>query len=269
VKAIVAFSDVHLGYDRADSDAFMEFVKSLESRDDLGDVVIVGDLVDLWRRDVIGLELELSRYVEELKILQKRAEVHYVSGNHDSHVEYLKNYEYPFEPQSSLELDRFGYTVKFLHGHQCDPLQHVLGPNTCEYLCWTLSDDIGQKKSWIWDILACRGEAKLSRGDFEAQIDALMSSPEDMRRIQKLGIFSEFVNCIKANLRVTGENEFIVFGHTHKPFLDVEDRVANTGCWLKEMSPTNTYFEFDGWPPRVIQFRGQPLKPTSISTLGF
>jgi len=56
MSAIIAFSDVHLGYERADSDRFMEFVKSLQDRDDLGDVVIIGDLVDLWRRDVIGLE---------------------------------------------------------------------------------------------------------------------------------------------------------------------------------------------------------------------
>jgi len=91
MSAIVAFSDVHLGYDRADSVRFMEFVKSLQNRDDLGDVVIVGDLVDLWWRDIVGLEFELSRDVEELKSLQKKVNVHYVICNHDFHVGHLKN----------------------------------------------------------------------------------------------------------------------------------------------------------------------------------
>jgi UDP-2,3-diacylglucosamine pyrophosphatase LpxH len=61
----------------------LEFIKRLQSSNDLGDVVIVGDLVDLWRRDVIALGFELSTCVEELKILQENAEVHYIFGNHD------------------------------------------------------------------------------------------------------------------------------------------------------------------------------------------
>jgi UDP-2,3-diacylglucosamine pyrophosphatase LpxH len=266
MSAIVAFSDVHLGYERADSGSLMQFIKELQNRDDLGDVVIVGDFVDLWRRDVIGLEFGLSKYVEELKILQENAEVHYVIGNHDFHVQYLEDHGYPFKPQPSLELDRFGYTMKFLHGHQCDPLQNILGPKTSEYLCWTLSDDIGEKKSRLWEILSSKGKSK---EEFEANIDALMSPPEDRCRAQALGPFSDFVDCVKANLKFAGEQEFIVFGHTHKPFIDVEKRVANTGSWIKGASPSNTYFEFARWPPQVIRFKGEPLEPRSISTLNF
>ncbi len=266
MSAIVAFSDVHLGYGQADSDSFMQFIKELQNRDDLGDVVIVGDFVDLWRRDIIGLEFELSKYVEELKILQKKAEVHYVIGNHDFHVRYLEDHGYPFKPQPSLALDRFGYTIKFLHGHQCDPLQHILGPNTSEYLCWTLSDDIGEKKSRLWEILGSRAKSK---EEFEANIDALMSPPEDRRKAQTLGSFSDFVDCVKAELKVTGENEFIVYGHTHQPFIDLEKRVANTGCWIKGANPSNTYFEFARWPPQVVRFKGEPLEPRSISALNF
>ena len=266
MSTIVAFSDVHLGYEQADSDSFTQFIKELQNRDDLLDVVIVGDLVDLGRRDVIGLEFELARYVEELKILQENAEVHYVIGNHDFHVKYLEGHGYPFNPQPSLALDRDGYTMKFLHGHQCDPLQNILGPNTSEYLCWTLSDDIGEKKSRLWDIL---GSKDKSKEEFEANIDALMSPPEDRSRVQAFGTFSDFVDCVKANLKFTGEREFIVFGHTHKPFIDVERRVANTGSWIKGASPSNTYFEFARWPPQVKRFRGEPLEPRSMSTLTF
>lgn len=269
MSAIVAFSDVHLGYEHADSDAFIEFMKTLQGRDDVGDVVIVGDFVDLWRRDVIGLEFELSRFVEELKTLQaKGVNVHYVAGNHDAHVEYLKNHGYPFEAKPLVTIERFGYTIRFLHGHQCDPLQNILGPETSEILCWTLSDELGKQKSWLWEILTSKG---FQRDKLEDDIDKLMSPPEDKRRTEafeaKFRVVADFVECLKAHFEITGEDEFIVYGHTHKPFIDIEKRVANTGCWIKGTKPANTYFEFVSWPPSLVEFKGQQLKSASISML--
>jgi hypothetical protein len=129
-----------------------------------------------------------------------------------------------------------------------------------------LSDDIGEKKSKLWEILGSRAKSK---DEFDANIDALMNPPEDRRKAQTLGSFSDFVDCVKAELKVTGENEFIVYGHTHQPFIDLEKRVANTGCWIKGANPSNTYFEFARWPPRVVRFKGEPLEPRSISALNF
>jgi UDP-2,3-diacylglucosamine pyrophosphatase LpxH len=189
LSAIIGFSDVHLGYDQTDYDHFTEFLQGLQNRDDLADVVIVGDLIDLWRRDVVGLEFALSRYMEELKILQKKVNVHYVIGNHDFHVGSLKNHDYPFATQSSVTIERFGYTLHFLHGHQCDPLQNILGPETSEILCWTMSDDIGEWKSKLWDIFGpklAKGKLKLAKSKFEANVDSLMSPPEDARRTAAL-----------------------------------------------------------------------------------
>jgi UDP-2,3-diacylglucosamine pyrophosphatase LpxH len=176
MSAIIAFSDVHLGYDSSDTEAFLAFMHELQNRNDLGDVVIVGDFIDLWRRDVVGLEFELSKYIEELKTLQKKVNIHYVVGNHDFHVGFLKNHAYPFTFQPSMTITRFGYAIHFLHGHQCDPLQNVLGPDTSEILCWTMSDDVGEWKSKLWDIFGQK--SKLSREDFEANLESLMTPPE-------------------------------------------------------------------------------------------
>ena len=121
---IIAFSDVHLGYEESDSADFMEFLEYLEARDDIKHIVIVGDFIDLWRRDVVGLEFELSSYIEKLKKLQKRCNVHYVIGNHDFHLRELKRYAYPFRFRSSLTLRKLGYKLFFFHGFQCDPLQN-------------------------------------------------------------------------------------------------------------------------------------------------
>jgi len=265
--SIVAFSDVHLGFDRSNSKDLLEFLRQLQSRSDLRDLVIVGDFIDLWRRDVIGLEFEVSRYIEELKTLQKTTNVHYVVGNHDFHVKYLKRHGYPFKFSDSLTLERLGYKVKFLHGYQCDPIQNLLGPNTSEILCWTLSDEAGEMKSKLWDLVGSK--MKMSREEFDEKVDLLRTPPEERARAQAFGPFTDFVNCIKANLKITGQNEFIVFGHTHRPFIDIENRVANTGCWIKGSKPTNTYFEFKEWPPRIVEFRGKELKSTAISSLKF
>ena len=263
---------MHLGYEQSDSDAFMAFLHELQNRNDLSDVVIVGDFIDLWRRDVVGLEFELSRYMEELKTLQKKTKVHYVVGNHDYHVGFLKNHGYPFTPQSSIAIERFGYTIHFLHGHQCDPIQNIpIGPSICEILCWTLSDNIGDWKSNLGDIFGPK--FKLSKEQFEAKIDLLMCPPEDKRRTEafkaQFETAADFVECLKAYFKITGEKEFIVYGHTHKPFIDIGKRVANTGCWIKGANPANTYFEFERWPPRLVEFKGQPLESTSIATLKF
>jgi UDP-2,3-diacylglucosamine pyrophosphatase LpxH len=276
MSAIIAFSDVHLGYDRTDYDRFIEFLQELQKRDDVADVVIVGDLIDLWRRDVVGLEFVLSKYMEELKTLQKNVNVHYVIGNHDFHVGSLKNHEYPFTGQSFLTLERFGYTMYFIHGHQCDPLQNILGPETSEILCWTMSDNVGEWKSKLWDIFGpklAKGRPEVTRHDFEDEIDSLMSPPEDERRTEALekkyeGL-SVFVECLKAYFRTTERDEFVVYGHTHKPFIDLNSRVANTGCWIKGAIHADTYFEFAQWPPQIVEFKGQPLAPTSISKLKF
>ena len=112
----------------------------------------------------------------------------------------------------------------------------------------------------------------MSKSEFERNLNALLSPPEDARRIRaftEYESFSEFVECLKAKLKATGEKEFVVFGHTHKPFIDVEKRVANTGCWVDGTLPSNTYFEFERWPPRLIEFKGKELKATAISLLKF
>jgi hypothetical protein len=30
-------------------------------------------------------------------------------------------------------------------------------------------------------------------------------------------------------------NDILIFGHTHRPYIDIENRVANTGAWTADM----------------------------------
>ncbi len=260
---IIAFSDVHLGYEESDSESFKDFLEYLESREDITHIVIVGDFIDLWRRDVVGLGFELSSYIEKLRKIQMRCKVHYVIGNHDFHMRELKRYVYPFRFRSSLSLRKLGYKLFFLHGFQCDPLQMIAYPTLLEVMCWTLSDDIGVKKSNIWDVIHPK-KLKITKEELDKVIDNLYQPPETKLRMRAYGIVEEIVQCIRKTFKKVKKDEFIVYGHTHRPGIFPEDRIANTGSWVKDSKKYNTYFEFTEWPPQVKVFKGKELQPQKL-----
>ena len=70
--------------------------------------MLLGDIVDMWRRDASGVFLENMETVQIIKDLQVKIRVHWVAGNHDYHLLKLKNraphYRYPFEFKRELEI---------------------------------------------------------------------------------------------------------------------------------------------------------------------
>jgi hypothetical protein len=58
-------SDLHLGYKNADKDSFSRFLDSLKSDAETTDLVLLGDIVDMWRRDASGVFLENWGYRAE------------------------------------------------------------------------------------------------------------------------------------------------------------------------------------------------------------
>ena len=84
--AIVAVSDLHLGFDNSDKPAFNRFLEKLLSDPSITDLVLLGDIVDMWRRDSSGVFLENHDVLDLMLELQKKMKVYYVAGNHDFHV---------------------------------------------------------------------------------------------------------------------------------------------------------------------------------------
>ena len=114
---IIVVSDVHLGSDKSNKAAFNAFLASLHDDDKLTDLVLMGDIVDMWRRDASGVFLENMDTVSILKDLKKRISVHWLAGNHDFHLLKLKNraphYGHPFEFHKTLELVEGDHTYRF------------------------------------------------------------------------------------------------------------------------------------------------------------
>ncbi len=59
-------SDIHLGYKNADKDAFNRFLDSLQDDTETTDLVLLGDIVDMWRRDAAGVFLENWDIVQKI-----------------------------------------------------------------------------------------------------------------------------------------------------------------------------------------------------------
>ena len=76
---VVVTSDHHLGYANADKAAFNAFLDNLTQEDDLTHMVLLGDVVDMWRRDASGVFLEGHDTIGKILALQsKGVQVFYV-----------------------------------------------------------------------------------------------------------------------------------------------------------------------------------------------
>jgi UDP-2,3-diacylglucosamine pyrophosphatase LpxH len=259
---IIAVSDTHLGYKHSNADAFSEFLDRIEERGDLQHFVICGDFLDMWRRDLAGVVLESAGILDKVRSLQPRVEVHYVVGNHDYHAIKLTDHGYPFEFVEELTLREAQIDFKFVHGYQFDPFQN---PVYFDALCYT-TDDTGDhlNQAWErlmegrrwWDRLADWILGRKSR--FDRQVERMLMPPQvrlqDARETIQRDVYA-----------FPRPNEFLVFGHTHKAFLDMEKNVANTGAWTNDSQPENTYLEIKDGTARLLQYKGTEVSAHAFS----
>ncbi len=141
-KPIFVVSDLHLGSGgRRDNFAtyrkekqFFDFLDFVAKND--GELIITGDLVDMWRFRIRRI---LRRYAELFDRLAKM-NVSYIVGNHDQAIE-------PLVQNGILPHSFFGKTTspftrligdknfKFMHGHELDPfnsrMKHLWGRVVC------------------------------------------------------------------------------------------------------------------------------------------
>lgn len=244
-KAIVV-SDQHLGYVGAtnstgsNSDDFGNFLDYLTTRNDVGHLMLLGDFIDMWRRDASGLFLEYYKFADKLVNISKTMDVQFVAGNHDYHLLKLINHKYPFVFQTEIEEWTLGTTkYRLRHGWEYEKDQT---PLMMEALCYNFSDEAGQVRSDIYDIIQ-RGIEDLKEiftrhGGRDAYLDNIQKTPEE-----RLGSnFTSVENNAFSDLK---SGEILIFGHTHRPFISDNGRLANSGSWVKDASITNTFLELD------------------------
>ena len=83
---IIVASDVHLGYDKCNYEAFTSFLNKCNSSG-IDHLVLLGDLLDFWRRNNAEIIMD-EKYAEIFNLLDNLAikDIHFIVGNHDYHM---------------------------------------------------------------------------------------------------------------------------------------------------------------------------------------
>jgi len=263
----VVVSDVHLGSADSDKASFNAFLTSLNDDDLLTDLVLLGDIVDMWRRDASGVFLDNVETVQIIVGLKQKIRVHWIAGNHDYHLLRLKNRtsreHYPFEFLEKLELVEGDRTYLFMHGYEFEYGKEMkyIRP-LLEMLCHVMSDAEGVPEDELWvDVTKLMGDLHYSAlvhhlegKDVIITHSSLHDSPAK-RLLDKLD---------KVEKRAHDEVRdrpgcTLIFGHTHHPFINNSENVVNTGSWVTDTALHNTYVVLEKGKARLFVYDGDEI----------
>jgi UDP-2,3-diacylglucosamine pyrophosphatase LpxH len=286
---IIAVSDVHLGYLKEDDSkqslsnksGFCDLLRDIEARDDINQLVICGDMLDMWRRDMVGVTIENLDVLNMLRSLSKNINVHYLAGNHDYHIRHLNRYSYPFgfreckDPKEGITLKDGDKSYVFKHGYDLEPGM-AQSEAIFDLMCST-SDEVGEFKSHVyssigefwkqgkeaWESIG-GGTMKFFTGLEKAWkpdernkgkfLEGNKISKPLHERLQKKEDFD--FNALKEQL---SNDATLVFGHTHKPFH--HQNIINLGSWITEYPVNSIYLEIKDGHERLLKYPSGEVIP--------
>ena len=258
MKVIVA-SDQHLGYQNSDKAAFKQFLDQLQNDQTVTDFVLLGDVVDMWRRDASGVFAENWDILDTIIGLKQNMNVYYVAGNHDFHVLRLQNHAYPFTFLENLTMNDGNCTYIFKHGWEFDPEQQ---PPLMEAICRVMSDEAGSFESGTWASLT-RDWSDLKYFLYSTVLrfekKKIRESAERLQLNPELRLQSTIGPIEKRACANVQPGEVLIFGHTHRPFVNKLENVANSGSWVSDAAIHNTYVELSNGKPRLFVFPDQEI----------
>jgi UDP-2,3-diacylglucosamine pyrophosphatase LpxH len=263
---IIVVSDVHLAERandpqvKADDAMFLEFLDYIASNqlEDGGDLVLLGDIVDLWRRDFVKALIESEAIVQKLIKLKSKVNIHYLAGNHDFHMLQMKNLfsdKFPFPVTKELRLEESKKKFYFIHGYQLEVLANPYYKSMSAYetfsegLCLA-GDDTGNAADKLWETFEASKSAleglKRLPADIKGALTSMMNPPDNrMSGDHQAHSMVELLSISSARNVYLGmeSDEVLIFGHTHDPFFEEENGVANTGSWKKRPCRNYSYLE--------------------------
>ncbi len=276
---IIVVSDVHLAERaddpqvKADDDKFREFLDYIASNQlkKGGDLVLLGDIFDLWRRDFVKALIESEHAISkliEMKVSGK-IKIHFLAGNHDYHMLQMSNLlkdKFPFQVTKDLRLEEGGKKFFFIHGYQLEVLANPYYKSMSAYetfsegLCLA-GDDTGNAADKLWETYEASKSAleglKRLPSDIKGALASMMNPPANrLSGSHQTHSAVELTAISKARDVYLGMNreEVLVFGHTHDPFYEPENGVINTGSWKKRPCRDYAYVEISGGQPKPQTF---------------
>jgi len=228
---IIVVSDIHLGYAKSNPESFRKFLEQC-AEIEIEHFIILGDLMDFWRANIAQVITDHHDILDQIGHL-KAANIHYLPGNHDYYIHRLaERYpdHYPFKVSNRLRLKDGGSSFNFVHGHELElyanfePMSLDLYERASERMCFT-ERITGGIATRIWDFLE-------NRNDMSRKADVIRRPPDERASIDRV---HELAISKGAYLLLGMQpSDKLVYGHTHKPFINKEKTVANTGSWVVE-----------------------------------
>jgi UDP-2,3-diacylglucosamine pyrophosphatase LpxH len=244
-KCIVV-SDVHLGTELSNRDRFINFIENLEN--DVDHFVLLGDILDFWRRDPVGVLLENADIIQKLMSIEPEINVSYIVGNHDFHlIRFPQSYfGAKFDLKRDLSLEYGETKYRFMHGHQLENKQFgtlEAYETFADALCMA-GDDVGNAADMIWEKIGEGGgildvirnflgismylsnpRPKATLPWIRERVGEIMLEPEE-RNMEK------YEKCAVELVNEKYKGEFLIYGHSHEPYVKAEKNLANTGSWV-------------------------------------
>ena len=268
---IIVVSDVHAAERKddpqvKDDDAkFLEFLNHIASQELKagGELVLLGDIIDLWRRDFVLALMESEPIISKLIEMSSNIRIYYLIGNHDFHMLRMSELTdtFPFKVTKDLRLKEGGKKYFFIHGYQLEVLANPYYKSLsayeafCEGLCLA-GDDTGNAADKLWETYQASKSAldnlKRLPTNISETLTSMMKLPDKrLSGSHKAHSLIDKLAISKAREVYLGmkTDEILVFGHTHDPFCEAEDEVVNTvntGSWKKRPNQNYTYLEISG-----------------------
>ena len=271
---IVVVSDVHLGSDvgrkskgtgRASDDLdldplFQTFVgyigkEYLQTKEDR--LILLGDIFDFWRKDAAEVMIENQDAVFKMRDIAARSAINYVVGNHDYSIREMwkkaANKSLFSTMDKKLHLNIEGEDFTFMHGHQFEVLANPYDKSEKLYdsisamLC-NSAGVTGSAASAIWAAI-----------DPETHLDYMKSMKKSVsERLKGKHNAIDAVEMLaqsKSRTIYTGAEGWLVYGHTHRGYVDEESKTANTGSWGRDGDDCALdYMIIEGGKPKLCSY---------------
>jgi UDP-2,3-diacylglucosamine pyrophosphatase LpxH len=187
----VYFSDLHVGDGKS---KHLELCRFLEAKEDITDVVIAGDLFDLWVTSA-GRAFKEGKYFLDYLYEHFNGHIVYLTGNHDEDLQYVKSLNgIPIKQFHHFNVG--GKSAVVCHGHQYD---HNFYLEKMSFVAKVNAWAVNRVDKWFSTDV---------RKWLMSMSEAIQNDP-----MEKILFTYELV----LRQAFTGVHDIVITGHTHSP----------------------------------------------------
>ena len=204
-----------------------------------------------------------------LSLINQFKDVYYLPGNHD-HITLEAAHNYPeFNCYNINKYFRVRSGEKnffLVHGHELEVESKLISMKLSEYnkisdeLC-RMNDTEGRIASYFHETF----HKLFTKG--QPQITDFLQTAEQRQGMDAIDRFAKS----KAKYPLLGMKlgDILIFGHTHRPYLDSENSVINTGAWVADMLVPKWFEEKYGQDNACSGWYAEPPLPAVTKFIAY